>query len=305
LFAKSSVWNRRLQATAPIDPASAGLVAALATEANREVDAGNGPSIATGRGSTPLYQVGPEQRPVRVSLHASEAPMLRRALTAVPIPKGAEPADGPERRMTIWQPSSDRLWELSGARRLADGWHARWGGAIRDVSKSGGYYDSAAWRGATPYWGATASSLPAIAGTILIDELRRGRIDHALAIGLPAPRAGAFAWPAQRTDGTGPSSALPEGAWLRLNPQLDLRTLRLPRLTRMIARAAQHHGLVVREQTPSGISLFAEDPAPLGTNPYRRPFAGRTPSELLARFPWDRLQVLDMYVCWSAPCRRS
>ena len=53
---------------------------------------------------------------------------------------------------------------------------------------------------------------------MLLDELKAGRIDHALAINLPAPRAGVFAWPAQRTDGTGPPTALPEGARLRLDP---------------------------------------------------------------------------------------
>jgi hypothetical protein len=300
------VWNRRIPLGETIEPRSARLVAELAAEVNRELEAGNGPSFAMGRGSTTLYKVESGQRRVRIRLDTSEAPpMLRRALAAVPIPADAEPADGPDRRMTILQPSKDRLWELSGARHRADGWHASWGGAIRDVSTSRGYYHSGAWRGATPDWGATASGFPAIAGTILIDELRHGRINHALAVGLPAPREGQFAWPAQRTDGTGPLSALPEGAWLRLDPELDVGALRVPRLTRMLARAAQHHGLLVREQTPAGISLFVEDPAPLRRNPYRRQLSGKRASNVLASFPWDRLQVLDLYLCWSAPCRRD
>jgi hypothetical protein len=305
LFAATSVWNRRLPTATPIDPASAVLVAGFQAEVNRELEAGIGPGIATRSDSTPLYEVESGQRRAHVRLDAKEAPMLKRALASVPIPDGAKPADGPDRHMTIWQPSTDRLWELSGARRRADGWHAAWGGAFRRVSRSRGYYDSVAWPGATPYWGATGSSLPVIGGTILIDDLRRMRIDHALAISLPAPRAGAFAWPAQRTDGTGPLAALPEGARLRLDPQLDLRSLELPRLVRMIAWAAKHHGLIVRDRTDDrGISFFAEDPAPLGRNPYRKYLSGRSPSELLARFPWDRLQVLEMHLCWTAPCSR-
>jgi hypothetical protein len=289
----------------PIDPASSTLIAALHFEVNRELEAGTGPSIATDEGSTPLYRVKAGHRRVRVKLDAEQAPALKRAFAAVPIPDDAEPADGPDGHMTIWQPSTDRLWELSGARRRPDGWHARWGGAFRNVSRSRGYYDSAAWPGATHYWGATGSALPVTGGVILSDDLRRKRIDHALAISLPTPRAGSFAWPAQRTDGTGPLAALPEGARLRLDPQLDLRTLELPRLVRMIARAAQDHGLIVRGRMERGISLFAEDPAPLDSNPYRRYFLGRTSQELLAYFPWDRLQVVEMHLCWTAPCRQG
>jgi hypothetical protein len=303
-FAATSFWNRRLDAATPLDSASAGLVSELVDEVNRELEAGIGPSIATGEGSTPLYEVDSGQRRTRIRLDTEDAPALSRALAAVPIPDDAKPADGPDRYMTVWQPSTDRLWELTGARRRADGWHAEWGGAIRHVSRNRGYYDSSAWRNATPYWGATASSLPVIGGTILIDDLQHGRIDHAVAIGLPAARTEGFAWPAQRTDGSGPVTALPEGARLRLDAELDLSTLRLPRLVRMIAVASQRHGLIVREQTESGISLFAEDPAPHGGRPYRKYFVGKTPRELLAYFPWDHLQVLAMRLCSGAPCPR-
>ena len=140
---------------------------------------------------------------------------------------------------------------------------------------------------------------------MLIDELRKGRIDHALAINLPAPRAGVFAWPAQRTDGTGPLDALPEGARLRLDPTLDVSALKLPKLTRMMALAAQRYGLVVRDQTGHGFSFFAENPSQFPGKPYERYLRGRTPQQLLAKFPWDRLQVLEMKLCSAAPCDRG
>ena len=91
---------------------------------------------------------------------------------------------------------------------------------------------------------------------------------------------------------------------MRLDPTLDVGSLRLPRLTRMIALAAQRYGLVVRDQTHNGISLFAENPVQFGGDPYHRYFRGRTPPEMLANFPWDRLQVLQMHVCTAAPCDR-
>jgi hypothetical protein len=171
------------------------------------------------------------------------------------------------------------------------------------VSKSAGYYSPAAWRGATSNWGATASSLPVIGGTILLSELKRGRIPHALALNVPAARPGVFAWPAQRTDGNGRASALPEGAKLRLDPTLDVKALKLPRLTEMIAVAAQRHGLIVRDQTGHGLSLFLENPAAYGHDPYRKWFKGRTPLQLLTGFPWNRLQVIRMHLCRTSPCR--
>jgi hypothetical protein len=139
---------------------------------------------------------------------------------------------------------------------------------------------------------------------MLLNELRRGRIDHALALNLPAPRAGEFAWPAQRTDGTGPPTALPEGARIRLDPAVNVNDLGLPKLGRMIARAAQRYGMVVRDQTHHGTSLWAEVPTgpSHGLSAYLK---GKTPSEVLASFPWDRLQVLDMHLCTAAPCNHG
>ena len=304
LFSATSFWNEQLSAASPLDPNSAALVQSLAAEVQREHTANIGPWIGASSGSTPLYRVPRGQPRLRVHLDSPNSrggKALQRAFASVPIPRGAKAAVPPDRHMTIWQPSTDRLWEFFGARHLSDGWHAEWGGAIRRVSKSPGYYTGSAWPGATRNWGATASSLPVIGGTMLLDELKAGRIDHALAINLPAPRAGVFAWPAQRTDGTGPLTALPEGARLRLDPTLDLRALHLPKLTRMIARAAQRYGLVVRDQTHHAISLFGENPSQFGGSPYARYFRGRNPQQLLANFPWDRLQVLEMHLCTAAP----
>jgi hypothetical protein len=89
---------------------------------------------------------------------------------------------------------------------------------------------------------------------------------------------------------------------MRLDPSVDVGALHLPKFTAMLARAAQRYGLVVRDQTHNGISLFAENPAPHGGQPYEKYFKGRSPQQLLARFPWDRLQVLEMHLCTTAPC---
>jgi hypothetical protein len=124
-----------------------------------------------------------------------------------------------------------------------------------------------------------------------------GQINHALAMALPDVRVGVYASPAQRTDGVDTEPlALPEGAHLRLDPNLDLASLHLPRLTLMLAEAAQRYGIVVRDYA-ANVTFYGQDPTPTGTNPYTGPngyFEGESPSQLLITFPWSHLQLLKM-----------
>jgi hypothetical protein len=270
LFASDSVWNASLPADAPLDPANGVLVRTLLNTVAQNEAAGWGPWIATAD-TSPLYTVPADQPTVRVQLDpGSWKATLQQAFVAVPIPLNAVPAVGPDAHMTIWQPSTDRLWEFFQARKLADGWHANFGGAMSNVSRSPGYYDADSWPGLSgPYWGATATSLPVIAGTVMVSELQAGVIPHALAMNIPWAKPKVYSWPAQRTDGASTDpNAIPEGARFRLDPTLDLNSLNLPPMTRMLAEAAQRYGIVVRDQTGHAISFFAENTTPSGTNPY-------------------------------------
>jgi hypothetical protein len=186
-------------------------------------------------------------------------------------------------------------------RKLADGWHASFGGAMSSASTSRGYFDTSSWPGLSQtWWGATATSLPVIAGTMMISELKAGVIPHALAMNIPWAKPKTYSWPAQRSDGSSTDpGAIPEGARFRLDPTLNIDALNLPPMTRMIAKAAQRYGMIVRDQTGHAISLFAENPTQYGTDPYSGPsgfFGGPYPNPVLQAFPWDRLQLLRMDV---------
>ena len=305
LFAPTSVWNQPLSSTAVIDPKSGAMVSDLATQAATEYQQNIGPNIET-TGTTTTYEVGANQPTVSVQLSNPTLwwrVALQSAFDAVPIPANAQPSADSDAEMTIWQPSTDKLWEFFQMQREADGWHAAWGGAIQTASQSPGYYTTDSWPGALSVWGATATSLPAAAGVITLQDIKQGHINHALALELPYPRAGTWTWPAQRGDGTGTDpNAIPEGAQLRLDPNLNLATLHLPPLTLMIAQAVQRYGMIVRDQTHHAIGLYAENPIPLGSNPYYTggrpnptgPFGGQWPDTLLHSFPWSSLEVLKM-----------
>jgi hypothetical protein len=294
-FSPSSVWNKSLPRDAPVDRRSAAMVASF----DQEIAGPLG--VNTTNYSVPIYTVPADQPSTKVTLmdpwRAPGGSALQSAWDAVPLPPNAQPAAGTDKQLVVWQPSTDRLWEFWVLNKSSTGWQAWWGGAIKNASSDPGSYGSGAWPGATRLWGATASSLSILGGLITLEDLDRGQINHALAMAIPDPRAGIYVAPAKRTDGrsTDPLS-LPEGARLRLDPKLDLASLHLPRLTMMIAQAAQRYGIIIRD-TAGDVTFYAQDPTPTGTEPFGGTdgyFEGTSAGRLLASFPWNRLQVLKM-----------
>jgi hypothetical protein len=302
-FSATSFWNTPVPANAPLDPRSAELAGAFGAEAASEVqedeEGKQGPwiSIDTTAYSVPIYTVPADQPTVQVTLKGGKASALQAAWDAVPLPPEAQPAAGTDGHLMVWQPSTNRLWEFWRLVHGTEGWYASWGGAMQDVSSDPGVYGPRAWPGAKPGWGASASSLSIAGGLITLEDLQLGQINHALAIAIPEVRAGEYASPAQRTDGKSSSPlSLPEGAHLRLDPHLNLAALHLPRLTLMMAEAAQRYGIYVRDGGPV-VAFYAQDPVSTGTNPYLGPtgyFEGKNPMALLASFPWSHLQLLRM-----------
>jgi hypothetical protein len=296
-FSPSSFWNAALASNAALDPSSTQLVSAFAREVQSEEQVKSGPWINTTHASVPVYTVPASQPMVPVKLvNATDEP-LSEAWSEVPLPANAEPATGSDKDLVVWQPSSGRLWEFWRLEHGGGGWSASWGGAIRDVSSNPGVYGPEAWPGAKDGWGVSATSMSIAGGLITLEDLEAGHIDHALAIAIPNTRLGVYASPARRTDGKSTeATSIPEGAHLRLEPGLDLASLHLPKLTLMMAEAAQRYGIVVRDTAPN-ISFYAQDPIPTGTEPYKGAggyFEGKEPDELLASFPWSHLQLLKM-----------
>jgi hypothetical protein len=297
-FSSSSFWNEPVAVDAALDPRSGELAGAFAALIAGEQRARSGPWINTISYSVPVYTVPADQPavPVQLQHHLPDA-ALSSAWSAVPLPADARPAAGSDAPLVLWQPSTDRLWEFWRLVHEGDGWHASWGGAIRNASSNPGVYGQEAWPGAKPRWGVSATSLSLVGGLLSLEDLKKGQINHALSMAIPNARAGIYASPAQRDDGTSTNPlSLPEGAHLRLNPNLNLPALHLPTLTLMIAEAAQRYGIFITDRA-ANVTLYAQDPTPTGVNPYPGPngyFEGKYPRELLASFPWTQLELLKM-----------
>lgn len=282
-FAANSVWNQPLASNAPIDARSSALVG----EFNNELNGPAIPWINTTEWSVPIYTVPGGHPSSTVSLSGTQWAPLVNAWQAVPIPGDAQPAGGSDGHLVVWQPETDTMWEFWRLNGSGSSWSAGWGGRMQNVSGSTGIYPDK--------MGGTATSVPLVAGLLTLDELERGEINHALALAVPNPRKGHCVAPIHREDGTSSDpNALPEGAHLRLPASLDVEAMNVPEATKVIARAAQRYGMILRDKSGS-VSLYGEDPRPSGRyDVYEKFFGGLQPDEIMEQFPWDQLQVLEM-----------
>jgi hypothetical protein len=103
----------------------------------------------------------------------------------------------------------------------------------------------------------------------------------------PGWKEDVFRWPAQRTDALlghmPPTQPLPEGIRFRLPPGLNID-----------AQAVQRYGMVMAD-AGAIVAFRAETPKPGEPDPYAGPsgiFGGLRPDQLLATFPWDRLEAI-------------
>lgn len=295
IFSSSSVWRQSV-ASAPVREDSAVLVADLAEQV--AVRYGGIAAFNNNAYSVGFRAVGPNVPRVDVEFYdCQDKGYVPQGVydgaahwKDVPIPEDAVAAPGTDRNLTIWSPSTNQLWEFWVAERHGGGWRACWGGRIDNVSSSPGYFDGS--------FGTTATGLSHAGGMIGIEQVRAGRIDHAMSLNVvEVMDRSIFSWPAQRSDGSDPdgTNTIPEGTRFRLDPDVDVDALGLHPVAAMIARAAQEYGFIVNDRGgavavvaeggPSAQAATGEDPWPelLGTTP---------PYAVMADFPWDRLQAL-------------
>jgi hypothetical protein len=295
MFAPTSFWYQTIPANAPIDPNSANLNLDFLRQYKTHY---NNVTINTWTYASPVYVVPADMPTVAVRFSDCQGKGytpagLLEQWSAVPIPSYAQPANGTDMEMTIYQPSTDTLWEFWQAKNVNGVWQACWGGRLQNASKCNGLWQNG--------FGTTATGLPFVGGQITAEELQRGEIRHAIGISLVDTEAHwKFSWPAQRSDGYNPNGApnrIAEGQRFRLDPTINVDALNITPVAKIIAKAAQKYGFVVWDKAGS-ISLRASNPKSYTlvgkANPYDALFAGKAEYAVLNGFPWDKLQFLPV-----------
>jgi len=202
----------------------------------------------------------------------------------LPLPSGARPDPEADGHLTVVKQSNDCVYDLYRARTTSTGWAANWANAT-PMSGSGIYTDGG---------GTRAAGFSGALGLVWPQEIERGRIDHALVFGYPFTRSGLPVPPATRSDGrTDAADALPMGARVRLDPKLDLSTLKLTKAEQVVAKALQEYGMVLGD-TSGGFTLYAAHPYGLGSDPYAGMFDTGSDWASLAKLPKNRFQVVTL-----------
>jgi hypothetical protein len=129
-----------------------------------------------------------------------------------------------------------RLYETWATRRTAKGWRAG-SGAVWDLRSNA--LRPAGWTSAD------AAGLPILPGLLRYDEVRAGRVDHAIRFTTDVTDR-RFVWPARHQAGAVDDRNYPPmGARFRLKAGFDMTGLRGD--TRTVLRAMQTHGLILAD----------------------------------------------------------
>jgi hypothetical protein len=236
VFPQNNHWNLRVDRL-PVRPNSDAIVRSIGVDETMHADFGSG-LYNGGPIGIPLTIAGKGRRRVPVSFdYASESDRGPYPLPPNARVEGGRDADG-DRHVIVVDRSRCRLYELFAAYPQDGG--ARWtAGSGATWNLRSNHLRPRSWTSAD------AAGLPILPGLARYDEVKRGRIDHALRFTASRTRR-AFVYPARHfaSDLTDPN--LPAmGQRLRLKRGYDIS--RFPRQTRIVLRALKRYGMILAD----------------------------------------------------------
>jgi len=221
----------------PVHRRSAAFVRSIGRDRTMHADFGSG-RWEGARIGIPFVTVPRSQRrmPVRFRYEAESDPDPYPIPRDVPI-EGGRRSDG-DRHVIVVDRHRCRLYELFAAYPRAGG--DRW------EAGSGAIWDLRSNRLRPRGWtSADAAGLPILPGLARYDEVRRGRIDHALRFTAPRTRR-RYVYPARHFASDSTDRGLPAmGQRFRLKAGYPIR--RFPRQARVVLRALKRYGMIVAD----------------------------------------------------------
>jgi len=248
-WSDDSYWHKKIPTDAPLHSNSAQMVDWLITKDGHR----NGHPFINYKLWTSLVYDVYESRP--------EVPVYQENYKIyhpnVPIPDGAQASTDSDHGLCIVDWYKRETWDFWNMRHTpgyVDGQYYEW-------IAGAGYCWSLDGSGvaANGEYTVGGPSICQTAGIIRDEEIEAGVINHPLICSLHTPKANRKVYPPAATaDGqTYDTWAIPEGARIQLNPDLDLDSLGLSRTAKIIAKCMQDYGIVVKESGGSWC-IYAE-----------------------------------------------
>ena len=231
VFPASNAWNRDVSAL-PVHPNSAAYIASIGGGDTLHADFGSG---RYGDYGIPFKVVSPRQKkvPINFTAYGDESDK-----GPYPVPLGARIEGGGQgdSHVIVLQKGKCKLYELYGARRAGSGWDA----------DSGAVYNLRSNRLRPAGWtSADAAGLPILPGLARADEVRRGRITHALRFTVSRTQRG-YISPARHFASSNSDPALPPmGLRLRMKASYDISGYKAQ--ARVILTALKRYGMIVAD----------------------------------------------------------
>ena len=248
VFPASNAWNQRVDAL-PVAADSDEIVRSIGVDDHMHADFGSG-LWDGGPIGIPITVVGRKTPRSRVSFeYASESDKGPYPIPGTVKIEGGPNADG-DRHALLLDRDRCKLYELFAlSPKPGGGWRAG-SGAIFDLRSN--RLRPAGWTSAD------AAGLAILPGLARYDEVKRGRIDHALRFTVSRTRR-AYVYPARHfaSDLTDPSLP-PMGLRLRLKRSFDTRPF--PRQARIVLEALRRYGMIVSDNGSDWYVSGAPDP---------------------------------------------
>lgn len=277
LYSPDSPFNQRIPPDAEVDPNSE-----LMVESLKDAYAIDGLFMGLREYTVAVFYADENTPRYDVTLTAEWAPKKR--MLDVPIPDAARPDPEEDGEMAIIDLSTGYEYDFWQARKERGRWSASWANRI-SVYSNGIYENGLSARGA---------GFALLAGLVWPEELEAGKIEHALVFTYEFTKKDAIVWPATETDGdTVSEKAIPEGARVQLDPELDLDLLDVEPWEKTIARALQEYGMFLCDDG-GGFELEAINVLSYDKNPYVGLLEEEEGYAWLRNIPIDRFRVLKL-----------
>ena len=242
-FNSNSIWNTKIPADAKTGPRSQQLIDSLAI---------GGFYINIHDWSIPVYFINSDTIPKvnvinsRPGIYGkgfkepNHIPVLPNFIASPPV------ANFSDNHLCIVDTNKMIEWDMWAARKNKDGNWTTGLGAVTDLKSTGVEKPWFEQKNEFDAHRSRAGGFPLIAGLIRPDEVKAGKIEHALVFAYQRGRSEFFIPPASTAQATinemNNKIGIPMGGRIQLDPNINVDTLNLNRACKIIAKALQDYG---------------------------------------------------------------